>query len=158
MSFVSSKGNILCRLIKIELYKIFAIINRAIKGLHCNLLSVMLCDAVILYQTSANISIRPCFYQTESTWSMDQGSIKKSSGVKNSAPQSSRIDVRTSDMSDVSCKSLTLDSQKAVILIISHPTQHKIHSWRDTTAIQGSRFDKSMVWGAFQKHLRTCKI
>ena len=37
MSFVSSKGNILCRLIKIELYKIFAIINRAIKGLHCML-------------------------------------------------------------------------------------------------------------------------
>ena len=36
MSFVSSKGNILCRLIKIELYKIFATINRAIKGLHCN--------------------------------------------------------------------------------------------------------------------------
>ena len=35
MSFVSSKGNILCRLIKIELYKIFVIINRAIKGLHC---------------------------------------------------------------------------------------------------------------------------
>ena len=35
VSFVSSKGNILCRLIKIELYKIFAIINRAIKGLHC---------------------------------------------------------------------------------------------------------------------------
>ena len=35
MSFMSSKGNILCRLIKIELYKIFAIINRAIKGLHC---------------------------------------------------------------------------------------------------------------------------
>ena len=32
---MSSKGNILCRLIKIELYKIFAIINRAIKGLHC---------------------------------------------------------------------------------------------------------------------------
>ena len=36
MSFVSSKGNILCRLINIELYKIFAIINRAIKGLYCN--------------------------------------------------------------------------------------------------------------------------
>ena len=35
VSFVSSKGNIFCRLIKIELYKIFAIINRAIKGLHC---------------------------------------------------------------------------------------------------------------------------
>ena len=35
MSFVSSKGNTLCRFIKIELYKIFAIINRAIKGLHC---------------------------------------------------------------------------------------------------------------------------
>ena len=34
VSFVSSKGNILCRLVKIELYKIFAIINRAIKGLH----------------------------------------------------------------------------------------------------------------------------
>ena len=32
MSFVSSKGNILCRLINIELYKIFAIINRVIKG------------------------------------------------------------------------------------------------------------------------------
>ena len=38
MSCVSSKGNILCRLINIELYKIFAIINRAIKGLHCNIL------------------------------------------------------------------------------------------------------------------------
>ena len=38
MSFVSSKGNILCRLINIELYKIFAIINRAIKGLHCILI------------------------------------------------------------------------------------------------------------------------
>ena len=35
MSFVSSKGNILCRLVNIELYKIFAIINRALKGLHC---------------------------------------------------------------------------------------------------------------------------
>ena len=35
MSFVSSKGNILCRLIKIELYKIFTIINCVIKGLHC---------------------------------------------------------------------------------------------------------------------------
>ena len=35
MSFVSSKGNILCRLINIELYKIFAIINPAIEGLHC---------------------------------------------------------------------------------------------------------------------------
>ena len=35
MSFVSSKGNILCRLIIIELYEIFALINRAIKGLHC---------------------------------------------------------------------------------------------------------------------------
>ena len=35
MSFVSSKGNILCRLVKIELNKILAIINRAIKGLHC---------------------------------------------------------------------------------------------------------------------------
>ena len=34
VSFVSSKGNILCRLVKIELYKIFAIINRAIKGLY----------------------------------------------------------------------------------------------------------------------------
>ena len=35
MSFVSSKDNILCRLINVELYEIFAIINRAIKGLHC---------------------------------------------------------------------------------------------------------------------------
>ena len=35
MSFVSSKGNILCRLIIIELYEIFALIIRAIKGLHC---------------------------------------------------------------------------------------------------------------------------
>ena len=38
VSFVSSKGNILCRLVKIELYKIFAIINRAIKGLHCTMM------------------------------------------------------------------------------------------------------------------------
>ena len=36
MSFVSSKVNILCRFINIELYKIFVIINRAIKGLHCS--------------------------------------------------------------------------------------------------------------------------
>ena len=42
MSFVSSKGNILCRLINIELYKIFALINRAIKGLYCTLWH--LCD------------------------------------------------------------------------------------------------------------------
>ena len=35
MSFVSSKGNILCKLINIDLYEILAIINRAIKGLHC---------------------------------------------------------------------------------------------------------------------------
>ena len=35
MSFVSSKGNILCGLTNTELYKIFAILNRAIKGLHC---------------------------------------------------------------------------------------------------------------------------
>ena len=35
MTFVSSKGNILCRLINIELYEIFPVINRAIKGLHC---------------------------------------------------------------------------------------------------------------------------
>ena len=41
MSFVSSKGNILCRLIKIELYKIFAIIIRAIKGLHCIVVQVL---------------------------------------------------------------------------------------------------------------------
>ena len=41
MSFVSSKGNILCRLVKIELYKIFAIINRAIKGLHCTFKNVI---------------------------------------------------------------------------------------------------------------------
>ena len=40
--FVSSKGNILCRLIKIELYKIFAIINRAIKGLHCTWITFLL--------------------------------------------------------------------------------------------------------------------
>ena len=39
VSFVSSKGNILCRLVKIELYKIFAIINRAIKGLHCTVVT-----------------------------------------------------------------------------------------------------------------------
>ena len=47
MSFVSSKGNILCRLVKIELYKIFAIINRAIKGLHC-----------ILYQSKCLGSVK----------------------------------------------------------------------------------------------------
>ena len=39
MSFVSSKGNIISRLILIELYKIFTIINRAIKGLHCIFMS-----------------------------------------------------------------------------------------------------------------------
>ena len=44
MSFVSSTGNILCRLIKIELYKIFAIINCAIKGLHCISISGALID------------------------------------------------------------------------------------------------------------------
>ena len=50
MSFVSSKGNILCRLINIELYKIFAIINRAIKGLHCslNMISKHLLDGLFL--------------------------------------------------------------------------------------------------------------
>ena len=40
MSFVSSKGNILCKLINMEPYKIFAIINRAInckKNIHWNL-------------------------------------------------------------------------------------------------------------------------
>ena len=42
MSFVSSKGNILCRLIIIELYEIFALINRAIKGLHC--IYLVLCN------------------------------------------------------------------------------------------------------------------
>ena len=41
VSFVSSKGNILCRLVKIELYKIFAMINRAIKGLHCTTCMMM---------------------------------------------------------------------------------------------------------------------
>ena len=40
MSFVSSKDNILCRLINMELYKIFAITNRAIKGLHCTCYAV----------------------------------------------------------------------------------------------------------------------
>ena len=42
MSFMSSKGNILCRLINLELYKIFAILNRAIKGLHCMHLGILL--------------------------------------------------------------------------------------------------------------------
>ena len=60
MSFVSSKGNILCRLVKIELYKIFAIINRAIKGLHCTCIICKLitqndststhCDSLLLFQ------------------------------------------------------------------------------------------------------------
>ena len=47
VSFVSSKGNILWRLVKIELYKIFAIINRAIKGLHCILTHFYVCFHVI---------------------------------------------------------------------------------------------------------------
>ena len=49
MSFVSSKDNILCRLINMELYEIFAMINRAIKGLHC-----IMCfdgDQDLLYRT-----------------------------------------------------------------------------------------------------------
>ena len=52
MSFVSSKGNILCRLVKIELYKIFAIINRAIKGLHCTLRKSKKFQAHSFQQTS----------------------------------------------------------------------------------------------------------
>ena len=46
VSFVSSMDNILYRLINMELYKIFAIINRAIKGLHC-------IEELILYHTTA---------------------------------------------------------------------------------------------------------
>ena len=46
VSFVSSKGNILCRLVKIEPHKIFAIINRAIKGLHCMFIYVYLVMAL----------------------------------------------------------------------------------------------------------------
>ena len=37
VSFVSSKGSIICRLISVNFYKIFAIINRVIKGLHCTI-------------------------------------------------------------------------------------------------------------------------
>ena len=64
VSFVSSKGNILCRLIKIELYKIFAIINRAIKGLHCTLSVSPMCTIKLwlwidLYK---NIIPRKIFY------------------------------------------------------------------------------------------------
>ena len=48
MSFVSSMDNILCRLINMELYKIFAIINRAIKGLHCiTVLSLLEAQAAV---------------------------------------------------------------------------------------------------------------
>ena len=59
MSFVSSKGNILCRLVKIELYKIFAIINRAIKGLHCicNVTLVTSCLCAHLSVISTFISL-----------------------------------------------------------------------------------------------------
>ena len=49
VSFVSSKGNILCGLVKIELYKIFAIINRAIKGLHCMYILMMLASYFLKY-------------------------------------------------------------------------------------------------------------
>ena len=48
VSFVSSKGNIFCRLSNIELYKIFAIINRAIKGLHCIIRVQSYLDATLL--------------------------------------------------------------------------------------------------------------
>ena len=59
MSFVSSRGNILCRLIKIELYKIFAIINRAIKGLHCNLSNFLYCRNHTSYE-NFKIKLRTC--------------------------------------------------------------------------------------------------
>ena len=60
VSFVSSKGNILCRLVKIELYKIFAIINRAIKGLHCILKhnlrwSLLQCFNSILFPDNGHV-------------------------------------------------------------------------------------------------------
>ena len=75
MSFVSSKGNILCRLVNIELYKIFAIINRAIKGLHCmyfilgileklNYVAVLglrrLLISYTLIHSNINLYTRPC--------------------------------------------------------------------------------------------------
>ena len=53
MSFVSSKSNILCRLINIELYKIFAIMNRAIKGLHCTCVKSGGCSN-LSYKTSGD--------------------------------------------------------------------------------------------------------
>ena len=59
VSFVSSKGNILCRLINIELYKILAIINRAIKGLHCILFNF---DSTTYTNTLIQIQIRSTKY------------------------------------------------------------------------------------------------
>ena len=69
---VSSKGNILCRLIKIELYKIFAIINRAIKGLHCMSLIQVLINALspVCHQAIRVYLIRSwwCKYGTPPSW------------------------------------------------------------------------------------------
>ena len=57
VSFVSSKGNILCRLVKIELYKIFAIINRAIKGLHCTLIWYIRLNIAVLHNITLKFQI-----------------------------------------------------------------------------------------------------
>ena len=82
MSFVSSKGNILCRLINIELYKIFAIINRAIKGLYCTL--IFFSDPLkIMFLAAANVHtwlswasiflncVKPSKFHTYQTNTMD---------------------------------------------------------------------------------------
>ena len=60
MSFVSSKGNILCWLVNIELYKIFAIINRAIKGLHC-ILAWIDCDIFYIHNKTKHCNIVSIF-------------------------------------------------------------------------------------------------
>ena len=48
---------IYCRLINIELYKIFALINRAIKGLHCTVNVLDFCQQIIFWDWHHTLDI-----------------------------------------------------------------------------------------------------
>ena len=69
---MSSKGNILCRLINVELYKIFAITNRTIKGLHCIHISYHILEFVLQKKirfTMEQLYMLPIlYYQYHSCW------------------------------------------------------------------------------------------
>ena len=76
VSFVSSKGNIFCRLIKIELYKIFAIINRAIRGLHCMYFFIITLSALINNYLSARWKL--IFYNSKTQYVVPVFKMKSS--------------------------------------------------------------------------------